>query len=240
MISVHSFGQDKGIQDTLRSRKYVIDFQHDLRSQLIDIDSLVNLALEHSPLLKFQDEQIRAGELQVELQQKSWHNNLFGTASAYRGNLSNIAVQDEAQLLQNSTVYSDGFRVGLAFRLPMGQFTTEKVRKRLFEAELGQKKFRKEEQILAIKRQVYFEFERLLGAQQIMKIESLGLENSLVHQDNVEKEFNSGTISISELSRVTANTVKARKSFQEAKTNFYQYLHMLEVLVGKNIEELAR
>lgn len=248
IIGLNGKAQDFG-QDNLGSISlsnldslglFGFDISRDLRGQLLSPDSLMQLALENAPLMKFQDAQIRAGEYQVDVQRLGWHNNLMGTVSGYRGTLSNQEVLDQTIATGNTTTFTDGFRMGIAFRLPLGQFTTEKKRQKLFEAELDQKRYRKEDLEKEIRRQVVFEYERLIGSQKIMNIESHGLENAEVHQHNAEREFRAGAITISEFSRVSANLVKAEKSFEEAKMFFYQYLHMFEILVGLELKYLAK
>jgi outer membrane protein TolC len=207
----------------------------DLESELIPLDSIINIAIRHSPSLKIDSIMIGSNNADITLEKRRWQNNLTGFANYAAGNQRFFISgnSDQGNLV-------NGYRYGINFTLPLSEFTTKKIRISQQKAKLNASKYRKDQTEIELRKQVIMEYNSLIATQRILKIKTVAKENAIVLQQIADKQFHEGTTSIQDYATVSDITNNAEASFEMARSNFNTLYRQFEELVGVQLTSLMK
>ena len=111
------YGQDYGNQK--KTADMLPDAQLSLQDQLLPLDSIVEIAVRHSPSVRFEQNVIDADKSQIEFLQKQWSNNIIGFVNYSGGNQSIVSADNQTPGAVSSTNISTGIRAGIQINLPL-------------------------------------------------------------------------------------------------------------------------
>lgn len=200
------------------------------------LDTLQELALQHSPTLKTREALLNKSKAQLAFARQLWQNNIMGNINLATGN-QNLLMLGSAGDLQNTSI-TNGYRAGLNINIPLYEFFGRSSRIQLHQAELDAARFTKEESVLQLKRLVQQEYFGLMAAQRVLKIRADARESAEMNALMAEEQFRQGVISISELARVKELTSKALVEYEQAYADFFAAYHQLEELLGVSLKTL--
>src|ERR1700749_2918741 len=78
---------------TGKTAPIMLDEQADLQSQLISLDSIIDIAVAHSPTIKFQSDMVNNAQAQLDMGRLQWTNNIVGFVN-YSGGNQNLVTSD--------------------------------------------------------------------------------------------------------------------------------------------------
>lgn len=218
----------------------VLDFNKDIKDQLISLDSLILIAIQNSPSIKAQEALVEAGEDQIKFTRREWQNGVSGTFTQSLGNQATFFnTNQEPDAIQSSTVQS-GFRVGLNVSVPLFLLFGRTSRINVYKHELEVRQQTEEKIKLDVSRQVVYEYNNMLATHRLMLITSNARGTTRLLSDMAEKQFAQGDISIADFSSVSAIATKAESDYEISRRDFYNYYQQLEKLLGVRLDTLVR
>lgn len=209
----------------------------DLEAQLIPLNEIIEVAIRHSPYLKYDSALIEASEKDVVLAKRSWQHNLSAFANYSSGNQQFLTTGGDKDI-QNNLI--NGYRYGVNLNLPLSEFTTRKIRIQQERAEMHALVHKKGQTEMELRKQVIIHYNNLIAAQRILKIKTVGRENALVLQQMAEKQFREGTTSLQDYATVSEITNDAEASYELAKSTFNSLYRQFEDLLGVQLTSLMR
>lgn len=209
----------------------------DLEYQLPPLDTLVNIAIRNSPVIKISHANMQSSEADVTLSRRSWQDyiSVFGNYSS--GN-QRFVISGTTEDQQNNLV--DGYRYGVNVLVPLSEITTRrpKIQKQRAELDAARESIKLSE--LELERQVTDEYLQLIAAQRTLKILSDNRESTVIQQQLAEKQFKEGTISLEEYSKVHQIYVSSEVNYEMARKNFRLLFLQFETLLGVPLIKLIQ
>lgn len=213
------------------------DLVPDLESQLIPLDSIMNIAIRNSPFIKGDSAAIQVGKYDVTLAKNNWMNDIAGFGNYATGN-QKFGLQNA--LVDRQTNFLNGYRVGVNVSIPISEVTLRRTRVRQSKAEVSSLMFRREQTELGLRRQVAAEYNSLIASQKVLKIKSESLENFRVLYQLAEKQFREGTIPLEDYAYASDLTVNAETAYEIAKSEFNTHYQQFEYLIGVKLTSLMK
>jgi outer membrane protein TolC len=234
--SSYCYGQAAGASQKAASR--LPDEQLDLQRQLLPLDSIVAIAVRHSPSVKFQRDVVDADEAQVEFTKKQWSNNVVGFVNYSGGNQNIVSADSQTPGATSSSDITSGFRVGIQINLPLFELVGRKSQVKVAKFQLNSAVSKKEESEQSIKTLVIQFYYDLLYANNLLAIRNEARQSTINQYQIAEKEFKDGIIDVGELSRLKTIEINASADYEDAKRQFSTLYAQIEPTIGVPVEQL--
>src|SRR5690554_4174471 len=154
------------------------DPEIDLQLRMAPLDTLIEVALKNSPYLKFEETLINRGKNNIRLARRDFHSNLTGFYNYALGNQRFLIGGGGATEQVNN--FLDGYRYGFNLSVPLTVFTTRNLKIKQSKAELEGARYRHEQVEMELRKQVIVEYNNLIVAQRVLRIQTTGRENTLL------------------------------------------------------------
>jgi outer membrane protein TolC len=216
----------------------LLDEQKDLKSQLLPLDSILAIAVKHSPSVKFQEDLIGSAKAQLEFTKKLWTNNIVGFVNYSGGNQSIVSADNQTPGSLSSSNITSGLRAGIQINLPLSELVGRKSRLNIYKYELNSTIDKKAETEQAIRQNVIQFYYNLLYASEVLAIRNEARQSTINQNLIAQQEFKDGIILISELSRLKSIEINARTDYEDAKRQFSSLYSQIETLIGVPVQQL--
>ena len=211
----------------------------DLESQLISLDSIIDIAMKNSPYMKYDSSLADAQAVDIKLAKRTFHNNISGFFNYSTGNQRfNITGAGGGNETQNNLL--NGYRLGINVSIPLSEFTNRNLRIKRETAEYDAQKFKKEQTALELRTRITQEYTNLIAFQKLLKIKSSGVENARVLYQMAEKQFREGVVSLQDYASVSDMAIKSEVDYELAKASFRSSYYSFQNLVGVQLTSLMK
>lgn len=210
----------------------------DLANELPPLGNLIDLAIQNSPLLKYNDNIIDQGEREIKLEKRNWHDRI--------SILGNYSQGDQALLIGSQSGGGfggnalNGWRLAANVNVPLSTVTTRKLRIQIAELQVDAARNQKEEIERQVKNQVILEYYQLVSAYRIMKIKSGARESAVLQRTLAETYFSEGSISLEDYSNVDQIGANVEVDYEMAKSEYLAKYRQFEQLLGVSLDDLKR
>jgi outer membrane protein TolC len=231
----------KAQQDSLSTSDTVIVIEEDLMNdsvffaQLPTMKSLIDSAIDNSPLIKRQDAQIVIRELQRKEVRQDWLKYMGVYAT------TNYGVFDNFMNAQSGTTQGSTITTGNAFRWSVGltitgapfydminKPTQSKIKKLEAEQEIENKEtIKRELRILVIQ-----QYNDVVLNYKLLQIANENLQSNLTQLIMGEQQFKNGEIRLNELANIKEMYFKSLITFEKQKSEFMGSYMILQEIVG--------
>ncbi len=215
-----------------------LDEEADLQQQLIPLDSIITIAMQNSPAIKFQQDGVDAAHYQVRYMQQQWTNDIAGFFNYATGNQNLLTTGGVVPGGVASSNLSNGYRTGLQITLPLYELVGRKSRVNIYKAELQSsidKRDQVKQEAVQVLVQLYY---NLLYARNLLNIRSDAKQAAINQYQVASLEFKDGIVSASELSRIKEIEVDARAYFEEAKRQFSTFYFQFQNMIGVPMSQI--
>ena len=237
-ITNASFGQAPVIEK--KQIPVMLDEQKELQAQMIPLDSILDLAVKHSPAVKFQQDLVESAKSQLEFSKKLWTNNVVGFVNYSAGNQNIVTADNQTPGSSSSSNITNGLRMGIQINLPLYELVGRKSRIKIYKSDLNSTVNKKDESIQELKANVINMYYELLYSSNILTIRSEAKQSTINQYSIAEKQFKDGIIDVGELSRLKTIEINAQADYEEAKRQFSTFYHQTEVLIGVPFQQLIQ
>jgi outer membrane protein TolC len=217
---------------------FVLDEKIDMQSQLLPLDSIITIAINNSPSVRFQADLIGAAKHQVEFSKRLWTNNLMGFIGYSLGNQNLISADNQNAGTLAATNITNGYRMGVQLNLPLYELVGRKSRINIYKSELNSTISKKEETIQELRKEVIQTYFSMLYYNNLVTIRSDSKQTTMNQYLIAQKQFKDGLIDVTELSRLKTIEVNSRADFEEAKRQFSTLYFLFENIVGAPMQQL--
>ncbi|MBY0426829.1 MAG: TolC family protein [Cytophagales bacterium] len=223
--------QNKPDTSNISTNILVLDLEKDLKP----LDELMEMAVQRSNSVKFNEAMVQRNENNLKITERGWqeHFALNGV-----GSYGNPWKQSNSDVSNFS--FLSGYRVGAQINFPISEFTSRGPMIKLSKAELEAAKYKKAEIEDDVRMRVSEAYYRLIYSQKILIIKSHNRDNSRLGYEMMEKRFKQGGIQIEEYTRQTEIFSKAEMDYYQSMAEFNSLLKNFELLVGSNISLLLK
>ena len=213
--------------------------QNDISKRLPKLDSLIAIAKENSPRLKFFDADYEYWDGQVVLAKRSWLRNINLDAGYGYGIFDNLSNQQIAGDPGSQTLFSteqSRYTVGASIKLPLSSVFNRKREIKNAKAEADKSKYQKEYAIWELEQLIVKQYNDLIKAHRLLFISNSIVETYKVQSVRAEKDFLNGAINVTEYTRLQQMLNQAISSFESQRAEFLIALKALEGTVGIEIK----
>src|ERR1700744_4250483 len=133
--------------DAQKQAPVLLDEQKELQSQIIPLDSILELAEKNSPSVKFQKDLIESTQSQLEVTKRLWTNNIVGFVNYSAGNQSIVSADNQSPGTQSAYNITTGLRMGVQINLPLNELVGRKSRLKIYRADLSSAINKKDESV---------------------------------------------------------------------------------------------
>ncbi|MAX81063.1 MAG: hypothetical protein CL843_12930 [Crocinitomicaceae bacterium] len=225
------------IYDTLWSHGN-FDFNKPLKDQLLPLDTILIIAIENHPKMKFEEALIERSEYNLKNTKRLWMNNLYGTVGYNGGNqsiiLNNSETSDESSNLTN------GYRWGINLRLPLYELMGRPAQVKMMNAELDASQRQYEARALDLQKTVIQAYFDLLNAQELVESRGADMETQASNLEMAQIEMIQGNLEMDTYARIYNMSTNTKAIYLEAKQRFYTAFYAFETIVGVDINLLKR
>ncbi len=205
--------------------------------ELAHLDTLIERALVHSPLLKSQDAVIEGKAMSREVEALDWLDmgKVFGGVSYGTGQILSLTTDGEVPV--NSLANRQSLFYNAGFNLTVSPYDLITREKRLQTIDVDILRSRYDRMVIEerIKEAVIGRYQDLLLAIETQEIRLLNLQNQRLSAELAETFFRNGDILFTEYSGAQEMRIKAELDFISARSNTERAYQLLQSLVGGDI-----
>lgn len=238
-----SFGPSAGLtDDTL-----YLDIDQDIAVQLLPFDELMKVAVQHSPLIKFQNEVSNSLHSEYGISKTQILQNMTGFANYAGGNQTILATGGTsaptggpARLGETIGQIANGYRVGVDLRVSLYDLFGRKHQIRQAQANYRASVLQKETVEMQLKRELITVYQDMITAQQVLKLRLVDEQASLAAYRIAEIEIQKGRINADVMAGTTSRYIETKAVSEQVKGDFLKNVRYFETLVGVPVQRLKR
>jgi len=203
--------------------------------KLPPLQILIDSAVRHSPQVRISDAEISIMRCTLKEEKNSWTKNIGLLGELMTGNLYQFSTNQTSGANPNEFIsdrYEYNYNIGLFLRMPLSDFTNQKIRINIAKREIEKSILLKEEKAMDIRKEVIMVYQDLLMRQELLKIKNESQLTTRLQVQMAEIEFKNGTIKIAELARLVEFNATNIYDYKQETFLFYRQYLILEELVG--------
>jgi len=223
-------------EDTTTIKRLQFDLLVDnIADKLPPLQILIDSAVKHSPQVRISDAEISIMRYTLKVEKNSWTKSIGILGELMTGNLYQFSTNQTSGANPNEFVsdrYEYYYNIGLFLRMPLSDFTNQKIRINIAKREIEKSILLKEEKAMDIRKEVIMIYQDLLMRQELLKIKNESQLTTRLQVQMAEIEFKNGTIKIAELARLVEFNATNIYDYKQETFLFYRQYLILEELVG--------
>ena len=200
--------------------------------KLPPLQTLIDLALEHSPMVKLADTDIQMGEYELKDIYRDWMRRVSFMADARYGTMFDYSRLVTAPGVANTPTIMMNYGAGAAASMALSDIFDRKRTKQKARMRIDQARMNREEVISGLTQLIITSYYSVLADQKTLALSNeLNLTAGLVH-DKAKMDFSQNRISLDDYSRANEAYLTAQNEVELQKLNLMKSVSMLEVIVG--------
>lgn len=223
--------------DTVPRDTLVFNVDLDISLQLLPLDSILQIAYENSPALKYEDAMI-----ETKIQNLRYTRVLMfqGISGFYNYSLGDQSIVVTGTTPVDNAQFANGYRYGVNIQIPLSVILGQGRRNKQMKAELLAARHRKDQVRMDVRREIQRIYVNMLEAQRKMNVRAEDAQASFLTVKVAEEELEEGKIPPSEYSRLRNIYAIAQSNLENERANFLRAFYDLEALVGVDMKQLRK
>lgn len=207
--------------------------------QLRPLSILLDLAVQHSPLIKANALEVAKYKTAAKIQKLSWTDAVqFSTGFAYgNGSLYDQTSNGSAVSYSLSDRKNVAQTIGLSLRLSSGMFVLNRYRNQIADLQTERFQVEKEIQVKGIREDVISLYVQLESAFRMLVLKAQTLESQRLSMNIADKYFREGTISATDYNTFVGQFSTAEENCEKVRADAKRLYLLLRELVGAPIQE---
>lgn len=214
---------------------FLLDFDKDLVDQLMPFDSLYQLALKHSPVLRYERANGEVEKANYNLSKIVLFKNVYPFINYANGNQS---LASSGTLVSDLSQVINGYRYGVNVQLPLDELFGRKTKIRQAAASYRAMVAKREVEELNLKRELIRVYQDMLTSQRILKVRYKDEQTSSMALQVAEVELKQGKIEPRELAQSSNFYAQAKSATEYQSGEFLKHFYDLQALIGVSIQDL--
>lgn len=207
---------------------------YSLLKTIPNLDSLIYLAIENSPVVKAQNERVDQEKINIKIAKKSWLDNIVLNAGyTYTNGFSSLSQNAQGNGVESTALQvGDVYQAGINFRLSAFDFIGRRYNKLKAMQDLKIVQYDKDAIERDITRTVRSLYAELVFMESRLQILNSKKQTLFINYQMAEKKFIEGQVDITELSRMLESVTKSEEEYEKGKMELKKKLIGLEILIG--------
>lgn len=214
---------------------FLLDFDKDIVDQIMPFDSLYQLALKNSPVLKLERANGEAEKANYSLSKIVLFKNVYPFINYANGNQS---LASTGMLVSDLSQIINGYRYGVNVQIPLDELIGRKNKMRQAAAMYRAVVAKREVEELNLKRELIKVYQDMLTAQRILKVRYRDEQTSGMAFQVAEVELKQGKIEPRELAQISNFYAQAKSATEYQSGEFLKHFYDLQTLIGVPIQYL--
>ncbi len=215
---------------------YFDPLQEGIERYLPPVQQMIDSAMEHSPLLKYQNSARVIAQLNIQSVRREWSKHLGIISDARYGLFEHLVLapddagdfQARAVPLTQQMRYSAGFYV----KLPLQELYSRSNNIEIAREKEKMAQYEYETEKMNLRKLVIQQYSDLITAQKVLRVKNELVQDVVLQREMAERQFKSNEIDISDMTRLNTMYSKAKTEFVEAKGDFNLAYLMLQEITG--------
>ncbi|GAB2799932.1 hypothetical protein GCM10027275_52390 [Rhabdobacter roseus] len=198
------------------------------------LNKVVEMVLQRSPDLRYQEALIKRDENNIENKKRQWMEGMGIDLQLSAGNQA-LLIQQPIGTVDAYRNLNNGYRAAFNVRLSAFDFLGRRSTVRMAEYERlmsTEKKGSVEQEIETAVATRYYAAQASIN---LLQIKSEVKQSTQLNRQMADKAFTQGTITIEELTRVVEISGRAAAEYEVAKQYLYENLRALEIMTGQKL-----
>lgn len=223
--------------DTIPKDTLFFDASKDIADQLLPLDTILEIAYQNSPTLKFYDAKIRVNKYNMRyIRMMSFKDlSLF-----YNYSIGDQQIFVTGTTPVDNTQFANGYRFGINLQLPLSTLLGHWPRMKQARADHEASIWRKREIRLEVRREVQRIYVNMIEAQRKLNIRTADAQVALLSAQVSEEQLEMGRTPPHEYARIRNIYAIAAVNLEQERANFMRAFFDLEALVGVPMNYLKR
>lgn len=213
--------------------------ENDISLRLPQLDTLITIAKNNSPRLKFFDSDFEYREGLIALEKRVWLNNISLDASYGYGIFDNLNNQQIGGDPSSQTLFSSEqsrYTLGASIKLPLSLIFNRGRKIKNAKAEADKSKYQKDYAERELEQLIIRQYNELIKAHRLFFISNSIVESYKLQAVKADKDFANGVINITEYTQSQQMLNQSISAYESKRSEFLIALKSLEGTVGIKIE----
>lgn len=224
--------------DSIPLDTLIFDLQQDITAQLIPLDSIIAIAIENSPFLKLEEQNILQKKYTYQYERLLWLNGITGFYNYSGGDAGFLLGGTQSTTPQNNL--TNGTRYGINLIFPLTDLVGRPKKLKALDAEFQAAKHRREIEEMNVKKEIISMYYNMVGLQRRMRLKIDEAGTLMGALQTAEVEFEAGRITAYDLARQKNFYIDAASAVESLRAEFYVLFFQFEVYVGVKMPLLKR
>lgn len=210
--------------------------QNDIMNLILPLQSLIDSAEIHSPMLKIAKSDVTITTLRLKSEKLEWTRNVGFEAGIRYGLFDNLILKEQSgsEVLQGSTSSQTRYNAGIFLKIPASSFI-DRSNVKIAKEEEVQANYRYESSLLSLRQAVIVQYFEVVKIHKGLIIKNESVESYRVQLFRTEQDFINGSVGLVEFTRIKNMYTQALLDFEETKTDYFVAFRLLAEIVGIDI-----
>lgn len=206
------------------------------------LDECIQSALQNSPLMKVNDQQIESLLEEIKIKKKSWLDYIQIDANSRYGLFNQLSLTQttgstnpDIAVQQAKTQFN--YFAGLTIKLPLSYFVSNKSEQKKIKNSIKETELKKEDLKNEISRLVVIEYFKLKNYYDLLDTQQNNLQTTQVDYLKAKKDVQNGMLGMTEFASISTSYTKAVEAFMKTKNDYYTQFYILKILTGTNLQK---
>lgn len=214
---------------------FLLDFNKDIVDQIMPFDSLYQLALKNSPVIKYERANGEVERANYNLSKIVVLKNVYPFVNYTNGTQG---ITSSGSLTSDLSQVVNGYRYGFNIQLPLDELIGRKSKMRQAAASYRSVLAKREVEELNLKRDLIRVYQDMLTAQRILKVRYRDEQTSSMAFQVAEVELKQGKIEPRELAQISNFYAQAKSATEYQAGELMKHFYDLQALVGVPLQYL--
>ncbi len=211
--------------------------------KLPELEKLIFMAYEHSPLLKEKQKQSEINNKELQIEKRSWMDYLFIEGAVNYGLYDRLMVQNHSNdVIANSGVLSKSEQTGyysrVGLKLPVSALSNRSRKLKQKRLEIEKANFNLEGAQKQIKHLIIESYFRLNYLNESMHAYFDIYQTLEISYIKSKKDLLNGRSDLNEFALLASTVGKAKNDYFKARSEFLAHYHLLESITGLDFDSL--
>lgn len=214
---------------------FLLDFNKDIVDQIMPFDSLYQLALKNSPIIRFERANGEAERANYSLSKIVVFKNVYPFINYTNGSQG---ITSSGTLVSDLSQVINGYRYGFNVQLPLDELIGRKSKMRQASATYRAVLAKREIEELNLKRDLIRVYQDMLTAQRILKVRYRDEQTASMAFQVAEVELKQGKIEPRELAQISNFYAQAKSATEYQFGELTKHFYDLQAVVGVPLQYL--
>ncbi len=206
------------------------------------LEDCIQFAMNNSPLLKANDQQIEVLLEEIKIKKKAWLDFIQIEANTRYGLFNQVSLTQSSEVSASEVALQSAkeqfnYFAGLTVKLPLSYFVANKSEQKIIKLNIREMELKKEDLKKEITRLVIIEYFKLKNFSEMLEAQQNNLQTAQIDYLKGRNDVKSGMIGMTEYAAISNAYTKSMDAYISTKNSYYTEYYLLKMLTGTNLQK---